>query len=267
VLDQALALFPLLERANPRSQDLSPLGMARTGADVLRAFCALVLSRPHPVAEPIHKVFGEALQLTPEHEDLVRRLLVLSIDHGRDSATFAVRAVASIGVSPWRLASTGIMVAHGRRTKLGQFSAIGRLIAEIVESRRPTDPITRRIQEGDRVAGFGAPDPEHIDARVQILLDLFESKFATDRDFLRLAAAARAAKEVQGLEPTFALLSAFAWRKVGLMSGTVPFFLARSAGWIAHGIEQYQDTDRERHARRELYYRGPLPAGPKAVAS
>jgi citrate synthase len=60
-VNQALALFPLLEAANPRSYDLSQVGMARTGADILRWLCALTLGRPAPVVDPIHETFGKTL--------------------------------------------------------------------------------------------------------------------------------------------------------------------------------------------------------------
>src|SRR6266478_2892387 len=48
VVEQAMALFPLIERANPRSYDLSKPGCARTGADLLRWFAAILVGANAP---------------------------------------------------------------------------------------------------------------------------------------------------------------------------------------------------------------------------
>jgi citrate synthase len=255
-VNQAFALFPLLEGANPRSYDLSQVGMARTGADILRWLCALSLSGTHPVVDPIHETFGKALTLSPENTDLVRRLLILSADNGLDSATFAVRAVASTGVSPWRSILTGLAVKSGQRSRLNQYGGLRQFITEIMAAKMASEPVMRRVQEGEAIPGFQPPEASRADARVRILSDRLQATLSADKDFQRLETAARAVHEIQGLEPTFSYLSGFAWWKVGLRSDIAPFLLGRSAGWVAHAIEQYQGGERE---RVELHYRGPLP--------
>ena len=255
-VNQALALFPLLEGANPRSYDLSQVGMARTGADILRWLCALSLAKPHPVVDPIHETIGKALSLSPENTDLVRRLLILSADNGLDSATFAVRAVASTGVSPWRSILTGLAVKSGQRSRLNQYGGLRQFVAEIMAAKMASEPVMRRVQEGEAIPGFQPPEASRADARVRILSDRLQATLSADKDFQRLEAAAKAVHEIQGLEPTFSYLSGFAWWKVGLRSDIAPFLLGRSAGWVAHAIEQYQGGERE---RAELHYRGPLP--------
>jgi citrate synthase len=255
-VNQALALFPLLEGANPRSYDLSQVGMARTGADILRWLCALSLARPHPVVDPIHETFGQALSLSPENTDLVRRLLILSADNGLDSATFAVRAVASTGVSPWRSILTGLAVKSGQRSRRNQYGGLRQFVAEIMAAKMASEPVMRRVQEGEAIPGFQPPEASRADARVRILSDRLRATLSADKDFQRFEAAARAVHEIQGLEPTFSYLAGFAWWKVGLRSDIAPFLLGRSAGWVAHAIEQYQGGERE---RVELHYRGPLP--------
>jgi citrate synthase len=41
-VERCFALFPLIERANPKSYVLTPEGVARTGADILRWLVAIV---------------------------------------------------------------------------------------------------------------------------------------------------------------------------------------------------------------------------------
>lgn len=257
--NKAFALFPLLEDANPKSFDLSHEGMARTGADALRWFCALVLGRTHPVTDPIHSVFGKTLDLSPENTDLVRRLLILSADHGLESATFAVRAVASTGVTPWRSVLAGLSVINGRGSRISHFGSLGQLVSEIMTSKSPSEPVTRRAQEEAPIPGFQSPDANRADARVRILSERLQKTLASNREFQRLQTAASAVRDIYGLEPSFAYLSTFAWWKIGLQSRLGPFLLGRSSGWIAHAIEQYQGGERE---RAELHYRAPLPDQP-----
>jgi citrate synthase len=196
------------------------------------------------------------LNLSPDDADLVRRLLILSADHGLDTATFAVRAVASTGVSPWRSILTGVSVKSGQRSTVNKYGALGQLVGEIMTSKNAAEPVTRRVQEGEAIPGFQLPEANRADARVRILAERLQATLASDKEFQQLEAAARAVHEIQGLEPTFGYLSSFAWWRVGLKSDIAPFLLGRSAGWVAHAIEQYQGGERE---RAELHYRGPLP--------
>lgn len=253
---KALCLFPLLEAANPRAYDLSLSGMARAGGDVLRWLCALTLGRARPTAAPIHEVFASVLGLSPEQADLVRRVLILSADHGLETATFAVRAVASTGVSPWRLVSAGLLVMSGRRSRIAHFGQVERIVGEVLESETPTDPVVRRVRESERLPGFQSAEAFAADARVRILHERLRTTMGSDASFERIEAAAKAARSFLGVEPTFAYFSTFVWRTVGVLQREGPFMLGRSAGWIAHAIEQYQAGERE---RAELHYRGPLP--------
>jgi citrate synthase len=201
------------------------------------------------------------LSLSHEDTDLLRRLLILSADNGLDSATFAVRAVASTGVSPWRSILTGLSVKSGQRSKLNQYGGLRQLVAEIMAAKVASEPVMRRVQEGETIPGFQAAEASRADARVRILSDRLRATLSTDKEFQQLEAAAGAVHDIQGLEPTFSYLSTFAWWKIGLRSNIAPFLLGRSAGWVAHAIEQYQGGERE---RAELHYRGPLPAPPRS---
>ncbi|ASG25304.1 citrate synthase [Nitrospirillum viridazoti] len=122
-MDQAIALFPLIERANPRSQDFSPAGMARTGGDVLRAFTALIAGHDRPDRRALHVSIAEAFGLTDRQAALLRRVMILAADHGLEPATFAVRAIASTGVSPWRAVSTGLTSPSPSAARRGRSSS------------------------------------------------------------------------------------------------------------------------------------------------
>lgn len=255
--DRAVAIFPLLEEANPRSYDLSPAGMARSGADVLRWLCAVILGRATPSAEPLHRTVQQALGLAGEYADLARRLMVLSADHGFEPATLAVRAAAATGVSPWRAVLTGLSVASGRRNRFGRMDSIRRFLAEVLAAQDPAHCVLGRLREGEALPGFVSTLYPEGDPRAPALLHSCREMLGGDLEFQRLDRAIATVKEVCGALPEFALAAMFVDRKLGIGSLDSLFMLGRSAGWIAHAIEQYRAGEAE---HREGKYRGKLPS-------
>ncbi len=264
-VDRAIAHFPFLEQANPRAYDLTPDGMARTGADVVRWLAAIILRLETASAEPVHQQFGRALGLDPVLSGLVRRLLILAADHGFEQGTFAVRAVASTGVTPWRAVATGLAVATGRRSKFGQNDALRRFMAEVAEGGDPEEPVLRRLREGETLPGFDSASYANGDPRGAALLGYYGRERGDDPDYRKLRRALDLVFELKGQGPNFALASTFAESKLGLpsrrgalglSSSEAPYLVGRATGWIAHGIEQYSAGETQ---HRDLLYRGRLP--------
>ena len=255
-VDRAISLFPLLESANPRAHDPSTLGMSRAGSDVLRWLGAIFLRRTEATSLPLHLAFKAALGLSDLHADLVRRMLVLSADHGLTQATFIVRAVASTGVTPWRAVATGLAISMGRRSRFGHFDALRRFVQEIVAAPDPATLVFRRLREGEHLPGFVAAAEAAGDVRTRAMMQACAELFDREESFGRLRAAIAAIRDASGLEPTFSIPSGYGWWAVSPTLGPGPFLLGRAAGWIAHAIEQYQAGE---PSRGELHYRGPLP--------
>jgi len=265
-VDRAVAHFSFLEQANPKSFDLSPIGMARSGLDIIRWLTAILLRQDQASADPIHLQFGKVLRLPAELTELVRRILVLSADHGLEKSTFAVRAVASTGVTPWRAVAAGLTVAVGRRSRFGYSDAVRRFLNDILSADYPEEPIVRRLREGEALPGFASSVYAQGDPRARAVLSYCDGIFARDVAYDRFKQALRMAFELQELEPGFLLAAGFAGVKLGLLkldsTGPAtrpelpPFLVGRSVGWIAHAIEQYKIGEGE---RTELHYRGRLP--------
>ena len=119
----AIAMFPLFEEANAASYDLSPAGMARTGVDIVRCLATIIVSAPQPSSQPLDCFIGSALKLDAVKTDLARCLLILSADHGFEPSTYAVRAVATSVVTPWRSVATGLLIVTGRRSRFGHLNS------------------------------------------------------------------------------------------------------------------------------------------------
>jgi citrate synthase len=256
-INRATALLPMFEEVNPRAYDLSPLGMARTGADVLRTLAAMSVGAGRPTAEPIHELIGRHIGANALQTELIRRQLILAADHGFEPGSVAVRVIASTGVTPWRFVIAGLSVILGCRTNLSRWGAVARLLTEINAGANPTQPIVDRVRAGESVPGFQAPMHARGDPRARALLEFCASAFARDPAYQRLAEALSAARSMQGLEPNFALAFLFVDSKTGIGAQRSLFHVGRCAGWIAHAIEQFQSGEPERiHG----VYKGALPS-------
>jgi citrate synthase len=258
VVEQAAALFPLIERANPRSYDLSKTGFGRTGADLLRWFASILVGANGPSNAPLHEFIAESLGAPAGFDDIIRRLLILVADHEFDPTTYAVRATANTGVTPYYAVLTGIIASRGQRLQSGRMEAAARLLEEIVTTPDPRDSIVARFRNGEQLTGFGSPVHDKMDPRAAILMAALKKKFGDDIELKRLHRAADTAGEISGALMEFILPAIFVGRKLGLKGQELALAsLGRAAGWIAHAMEQYHGHPLIRPRAR---YTGPLPS-------
>lgn len=258
VVEKAIALFPLVERENPKSFDLSPEGYARTGAEVVRWFAALVVGASAPDTRPLHEFIASSRGLDQRFADLIRRMLILSIDHELDHATYSVRAAANTGVTPYYAAITGLATARGRRIAYGRNEAVSRLLDDVCNANDPADPILHYYSQGGDIPGFCANVHSLADPRAISLKSTLDGMFADDPEYLRLLKAMKVAEELVQRPAEFILLVSFVGRKLKLGGQELTLAaVARLIGWIAHASEQYNQQPLIRHRAR---YTGALPA-------
>jgi len=258
VLEQAMALFPLIERANPRSYDLSKAGFARTGADLSRWFAAILVGANAPSDAPVHEFIADSLGAPKGFDDIIRRLLIVAADHEFDPTTYAVRATANAGVTPYYAVVTGIIASRGQRLQSGRMEAAARLLEEILSIPDPRDSIVARFRNGEQLVGFVSPVHDKMDPRAAIVMDALKMKLGDDIELRRLQRAADTAAEISGALMEFILPAIFVGRKLGLKGQELAVgSLGRMAGWIAHAMEQYHGHPMIRPRAR---YTGPLPS-------
>lgn len=259
ILERACALLPLVERANPRSYDLSHAGYCRTGAALISWFTAIVCDDPSGSDEPAHLRIGRALDASDALTDLIRRVLVIAADHELDPTTYAVRAVANTGVSAYQAVLAGLASSQGRRLTFGRWEALSMMVAEILESADPVAPVLRRVREGEVIHGFGSRVYPAGDPRATALLGWLDEVLGGDAQLKRLRAAIDTVRDLTGEEPDFVIPLSFLGRRLGQVGNEVILLrTARLGGWIAHAMEQYLSQDL---VRPRTTYRGPLPIG------
>ncbi len=167
--------------------------------------------------------------------------LVLLADHELAASTLAARVAASVRADPYAVAATGLGAMGGALhggAALGAELMLG-AAASPAEVPRVVGDLLRR---GERLPGFGHFVYKEGDPRANMLLQI-TAEFAAGSP--RLAVAAAVTEEVRrralpqpNIEFALAVLADVAGMVRG--AGEAIFAIARTAGWLAHALEEYE---------------------------
>lgn len=217
--------------AEPVGQMMGPAALGLQANMVLGAVAG-ALCGPGDPAMPLHLRLAQHWQ-RPDASDIIRRSLILLADHELNASTFAARVAVSTGASLWAGALAGLATLNGPRHGLASRSVTA--LAEDVGSDPAGAETALRewLGEGRTVPGMGHPLYPDGDVRCAALLDCFTLPPA----FVAFRAAAEA---ITGDAPNvdFALAALAQAYRLPTEAPLVLFALARSVGWLAHGIEQ-----------------------------
>jgi citrate synthase len=181
--------------------------------------------------------------------DLIRRALILVADHELNASAFAARVAAGTGASLAACALSGLGALSGPRHGTAGEAVL--LFFDEAERLGPAAAVANRLAEGRAVPGFGHVLYPHRDPRADALLGRLPVEGQ------RLALQAVVARET-GLAPNIDFALAAIGRALRLPPDAIfgLFAVARTAGWIAHAIEQGQA---DRLIRPRARYVGPAP--------
>lgn len=253
-LSRAIAVLALAGEADPRAFNRTPSGRARTGARVMRLVASAVLGTG-PSARPLHEQVADAWAPgDTKARDLLRRALVLLADHELNASSFTVRCAASTGLNLYDATIAGLAALKGPRHG-GAGPLAAQMVADLATGDMPAK-IRDRVALGDPVPGFGHAVYRDGDPRAEALLAAI-ARSGGDR---RLAVEAPAMiSDATGLHPNIDFALAVLMRMLGLPIGheTAIFAIARTAGWIAHAMEQLAS---ETLIRPRARYVGPAPS-------
>ncbi|HUB43271.1 MAG TPA: citrate/2-methylcitrate synthase [Streptosporangiaceae bacterium] len=194
----------------------------------------------------------------PVPSGLVRVLnaaLVLVADHELAASTLAARVAASMRADPYAVVATGLGAMGGA---LHGGAALG---AELMlgSASSPADAprvVGDLLRRGEKLPGFGHFVYKDGDPRANLLLRLI-SEFAPDSPQLAISQAVtdearRRALPEPNIEFALAVLAGVAGMIRG--SGEAIFATGRTAGWLAHALEEYE---RNVPIRPRSVYTGP----------
>lgn len=254
-LERASATLALIEASNPRTFDHTAAGLAKCGAEAVRSFAAILLRRSHLPVRPLHELFAEALGLDAGWTQIVRQMLVLSADNGMEASTQAVRALAGLGISPFRYLACGLTLQGGRLAAMNRNQEVDRFLAEIA-GRDVRGVILQWLRDEGRVPGFGSDFYPAGDPRASSMLATLETCVPAAPGLRPLREAVAFVADELGERPNFALLVRAVDRHVLPDKRDSLFPLGRSVGWIAHSIERSRAGQL---GRLPAHYTGPLP--------
>jgi citrate synthase len=210
---------------------------------------------PSPMAA---RLWARLTPRTPA-EGLLRCLdaaLVVLVDHDLAVSTVAVRTAASARAHPYAVVATGLSAMEGPL-----HGAASTLAYDVLGGCLTADPrliVAEHLRAGRVLPGLGHPLYPEGDPRASMLLELL----GQDPAAAAVVAAVQRLAAAGGLHPNIDLaLAALAHAaQMPRDAGEVVFSIARSVGWVAHALEEYDETPLR--FRGQGHYRGPRPPHP-----
>jgi citrate synthase len=216
--------------------------------------------RPPPDAGPIAARLWMGLSPLDPEPELVRVVdaaLVLLADHELAASTVAARVAASVGADPYAVASAGLAVVSGSLHG-GASLGIEALLDEIDRPDQAASVVGARLRRGERLRGFGHRLYPDGDPRAATLLARLRATADSSPRMEVVDSLLQAARRRGLPEPNVDLALAALAHLTGMThgAGEAIFATARTAGWIAHALEEYE---RNAPIRPRAVYTGPPP--------
>ncbi|MGW1209710.1 citrate synthase [Streptomyces sp. NPDC002499] len=187
--------------------------------------------------------------------------LALLVDHDLAASTLAVRVAASARAHAYAAVSAGLGVLegplHGAASGLAH-----RLLLDVLDQGDAAPVIADELRAGRRIPGLGHRLYPGEDPRARVLFGLLEDipkaapALAAARDIVTVTA--RHTPLHANVDLALAVLTASAGMPA--TAGETIFAVARTAGWIAHALEEY--GERPLRMRPSGHYVGPKPPQP-----
>ncbi len=195
---------------------------------------------------------------TKNQKACLNTAFVLLADHGLAASTFAARIAASVRADPYSIALTGLGTIGG--TLHGAASAESHRFIQRAADTSPEEAVGQILSAGLRVPGVGHLVYKEVDPRQVILMQRLTAAWEGDP---RLATVVELHKLV-GERVAAPINVDFALGSLTWLAGMNPsvgegIFVARTAGWVAHGIEEF--GERPVRFRPTARYTGPAPVG------
>lgn len=270
--------LPLATAEDPGAYDLRPAAVVAAGAWLLPLLAMLAAGTTRGLGDApaapermraaavLAHAWGPAESAATDADDaaeLARLLdlaLVLSADHELNVSAFTARCVASAGAPPQAAVAAGLEALGGVRHG-GQAERVEALLAELAAPASGgsiRDRLAARLRRGEEIPGFGHRLYLEGDPRARLLLDVAAARRPVPPVAELAAEVAAAAFDLLHERPNLDFGLVTLARALGLPAGApmALFAVGRSAGWIAHVLEQIADG---RLIRPRARYIGPQP--------
>jgi len=253
-----MAKIPTIASAAYRYSIGWPIRYPRNNLDYVTRFLHMMFEVP-----------SEPLELSPVAARALDLLFILHADHEQNASTSTVRLVGSTGANPYACVAAGIAAlwgpAHG-----GANEAVLKMLGEIGDAKNVGKAIDRAKDKnsGFRLMGFGHRVYKNFDPRATIIREMCHKVLADLGVSDPLLDVAMALEDValkdsyfieRKLYPNVDFYSGLIYKalKIPTEMFTVMFAIGRTAGWVAHWLEQHQDKETKIGRPRQIYTGAP----------
>jgi citrate synthase len=235
--------------------DLRPAPVAQAASRVLRLLVAVATGKNpqgYPLAEALSRTWTRSSAAAP----LLNQALVLCAEHELNVSSFTVRCVASAGATPYAAVLAGLSAFQG--SKHGRMVERVEAFLREAEAAGPRQAIAGYLRRGEGVPGFGHKIYPEGDPRGRALLQALGARYKDAPAVTLVRELVAQVRQELGEQPTIDVALAALARVLGLPSGAgmAIYAIGRTAGWIAHALEEYQSG---RLIRPRARYTGPGP--------
>ncbi|MGW1620318.1 citrate/2-methylcitrate synthase [Streptomyces sp. NPDC002172] len=241
----------------------SVLGAARVLIPTLVAALPVRRRRGHDDGPLAHRLWRRLTGTDPGDAELrvLDTALALLVDHDLAASTLAVRVAASARAHAYATVSAGLGVLegplHGASSGLAH-----RLLLDVLDQGTAVTVIADELRAGRRIPGLGHRLYQGEDPRARVLFTLLEEVPRAEPALLAARDVAATTARHTPLHANVDLALAVFTASCGMPStaGETIFAVARTAGWIAHALEEY--GERPLRMRPSGHYVGPKPPQP-----
>ena len=249
-----LAKMPTLAAAAYRYSIGWPIRYPRNNLEYVDRFLHMMFEVP-----------SEPLEMNPVVAKALDLLFILHADHEQNASTSTVRLVGSTGANPYASVAAGITAlwgpAHG-----GANEAVLKMLEEIGDAKNVAGAVAKAKDKnsGFRLMGFGHRVYKNFDPRAKIIREMTHKvlgELGVDDPLLDVAmrleeAALKDEYFIQRkLYPNVDFYSGIIYKalKIPTEMFTVMFAIGRTAGWVAHWLEQQVDPEAKIGRPRQIY--------------
>ena len=249
-----LAKMPTLAAAAYRYSIGWPIRYPRNNLEYVDRFLHMMFEVP-----------SEPLEMNPVVAKALDLLFILHADHEQNASTSTVRLVGSTGANPYASVAAGITAlwgpAHG-----GANEAVLKMLEEIGDAKNVESAVAKAKdkESGFRLMGFGHRVYKNFDPRAKIIREMTHKvlgELGVDDPLLDVAmrleeAALKDEYFIQRkLYPNVDFYSGIIYKalKNPTEMFTVMFAIGRTAGWVAHWLEQQVDPEAKIGRPRQIY--------------
>ncbi len=172
----------------------------------------------------------------------LNRSLVLAADHELNASTFAARVVASTGADVYGCLSAALAALSGPRHG-GAADRVDALLREAGPANRVEQVVHDRQRRGEIIEGFAHPIyAPNADPRGTLLIEIARDLRGESPEVQSVLALVDAMQESGFGGPSIDVGLVAVARALALPAGsaTALFAVGRTAGWVAHSLEQYE---------------------------